>query len=183
MEKIKILYEKMSSALEKALEALAVFILGAGAIAIFANVIARYFGTTFGFLEEGPRLFLCFAVLPIFGVLYKRGRHIYVEILPNRLKGWPKSFLMVIIDMAMIAGSSMLLSAGISGTKAVYDSGIRVVGVLDIPEYILMVSIPIGAGILLLYSIEAMVKNIVSLFSNHEPIKKIGPDPIQSEPL
>ena len=90
---------------------------------------------------------------------------------------------MVIIDMAMIAGSSILLSAGISGTKAVYDSGIRVVGDLDIPESILMVSIPIGAGILLLFSVENMVKNIVSLFSNHEPIKKIGPDPIQSEPL
>lgn len=180
MEKIKTLYEKMSSALEKALEALAVFILGVSVLAIFVNVITRYFGKTFGILEEGPRLFLCFAVLPLFGVLYKRGQHIHVDILPNRLRGRPKSFLMVIIDMAMIVGSSVLMIAGILGTKAVYDSGIRVVGVLDIPESILMVSVPIGAGILLLYSIEAMVKNIGSLFSYHEPIKKIGPDPIKS---
>jgi TRAP-type C4-dicarboxylate transport system permease small subunit len=166
MGKLSGLYSKFSENLGRAAEGLAAAILGASALMIFIEVITRYlFSKTFGFLEEGPRLFLCFAVLPMLGVLFKRGRHIYVEILPDKLKGRKKNILMVIIDMMMIVGSLILLAAGVSGTQVLFASGMRVVGVLDIPQFILMASIPLGAGILLLYSFESMVKHIVSLVS------------------
>lgn len=164
MEKVKILYEKFSYALEKVSEVVAATILGGAALIITVEVITRYFfGKTFGILEEGPRLFLCFAVMPMLGVIYKRGRQINVEILPERLRGRKKTFLMLVIDLAMIAGSSIFLIAGIQGVRALYTSGIRVVGVLDLPQFWLMLSIPLGGGILLLYSFEGMVKDITSL--------------------
>ena len=164
MEKVKILYEKFSYALEKASEVVAAIILGGAALMISVEVITRYFfGMTFGILEEGPRLFLCFAIMPMLGIIYKRGRHINVEILTEKLRGRKKTFLMLIIDVAMIAGSSIFLIAGIQGAWALYTSGIRIVGVLDLPQFWLMLSIPLGGGILLLYSFEGLVKDITSL--------------------
>lgn len=166
MEKFSTLYGKFSDYLERATEGLAAVILGASAVMIFIEVITRYvFSKTFGFLEEGPRLFLCFAVLPMLGVIFKRGRHIYVEIVPNWLKGRPKTILMLFVDVMMILGSLIFLLAGLSGTQVLYASGMRVVGVLDIPQFILMVSIPLGAGVLLLYSLESTVRHTILLVS------------------
>jgi TRAP-type C4-dicarboxylate transport system permease small subunit len=164
MGKFSALYERFSENLGRVAEGVAAGILGASAVMIFIEVITRYiFGKTFGFLEEGPRLFLCFAVLPMLGVIFKRGQHIYVEILPSKLKGRRKIILLAVIDLMMIVGSVIFLLAGLSGTRVLLASGMRVVGVLDIPQYILMLSIPIGAGVLLLYSVESMVRHILSL--------------------
>jgi len=166
MEKFSALYGKFSENLERAAEGLAALIVGASALMIFIEVITRYvFTKTFGFLEEGPRLFLCFAVLPMLGIIFKRGRHIYVEIFPNRLRGRKKVLLMVFIDIMMVLGSLIFLLAGISGTQVLLASGMRVVGVLDIPQFILMASIPVGAVILLIYSLESMIRHIISLRS------------------
>ena len=166
MGKFSALYGKFSELLEKAAEGLAAAIVGASALMIFIEVITRYlFNKTFGFLEEGPRLFLCFAVLPMLGIILKRGRHIYVEILPATLEGRQRIALMAFIDIIMFFGSLILLMAGLSGTQVLLASGMRVVGVLEIPQYILMLSIPIGAGILLLYSIDSLVRHITSLVS------------------
>jgi TRAP-type C4-dicarboxylate transport system permease small subunit len=169
MGKLPALYSKFSEVLERAAEGLAAAIIGASALMIFIEVITRYvFNKTFGFLEEGPRLFLCFAVLPMLGILFKRGRHIYVEILPNSLKGRKKIILLTFIDLTMILGSVIFLMAGLSGTQVLLASGMRVVGVLDIPQFILMLSIPIGAVILFLHSAESMVRHITSLVSRPE---------------
>jgi TRAP-type C4-dicarboxylate transport system permease small subunit len=166
VKKFSIFYGKFSENLERAAEGLGSVILGASAVMIFIEVVTRYlFSKTYGFLEEGPRLFLCFAVLPMLGVLFKRGRHIYVEIVPNWLTGRPKTILMVFIDVMMIVGSFIFLLAGASGTQVLFASGMRVVGVLDIPQYILMVSIPLGACILLLYSLESLVRHMTLLVS------------------
>jgi TRAP-type C4-dicarboxylate transport system permease small subunit len=169
MGKFSTLYGKFSENLERAAEGLAAAILGASAVMIFIEVITRYlFSKTFGFLEEGPRLFLCFAVLPMLGIIFKRGRHIYVEIFPNSLKGRKKTILMAFVDVMMIIGSLIFLVAGLSGTQVLHASGMRVVGVMDIPQFILMGSIPVGAALLLLYSIESMVIHITSLVSRSE---------------
>jgi TRAP-type C4-dicarboxylate transport system permease small subunit len=164
MIKLKTLYRTFSDGLSKALELLSAVIIGATTLVICSEVITRaLFGLTYGILEEGPQLIFCYAVLPMLGVIYKRGRHIGVETLPEKLKGRGRIFLMLGIDAAMLTGSIMLLFAGISGTHAVYASGMRVVGAVDLPEYIFMLSIPVGGGILLLYTLEAMVGNVVSL--------------------
>jgi len=169
MGKLSGLYSKFSENLGRAAEGLAAAILGASALMIFIEVITRYvFSKTFGFLEEGPRLFLCFAILPMLGILFKRGQHIYVEILPNHLKGRRKILLMTFIDIMMIFGSLIFLVAGLSGTQVLLATGMRVVGVLEIPQFILMLSIPIGAGVMLLYSMDSMVRHITSLLSRQK---------------
>jgi len=166
MEKAKALYKSFSHGLAKALELLSAAIIGAATLMICAEVITRaLFGLTYGVFEEAPRLFFCYAILPMLGVVYKRGRHISVETLPEKLKGRSRIFLMLGIDATMVAGSIILLVAGISGTQALYASGMRVVGVLDLPEFIFILSIPVGGGLLLLYTLEVMVSNVVSLFS------------------
>jgi TRAP-type C4-dicarboxylate transport system permease small subunit len=166
MRKFSVLYGKFSEYLERAAEGLAAAILGASALMIFIEVTTRYlFSKTYGFLEEGPRLFLCFAVLPMLGIIFKRGRHIYVEIIPDRLKGKRKTALQVIIDLCMVFGSAIFLVAGLSGTQVLFASGMRVVGVLEIPQFILMASIPLGGAVLLLYSLESVARHVLSLWS------------------
>jgi TRAP-type C4-dicarboxylate transport system permease small subunit len=166
MGKFSNLYGMFSENLEKLARGVAALILGASAAMIFLEVITRYvFNKTFGLLEEGPRLFLCFAVLPMLGIMFKHGRHIHVEIVPNRLKGRQKIILLTVVDLMMILGSVIFLLAGLSGTQVLLASGMRVVGVLDIPQFVLMLSIPIGAVMLLLYSAESLVRHITSLSS------------------
>ena len=155
-------------------------IIGLSTLAICIQVITRYFGVTLGLFEEGPRLFFCFAVLPMLGVLLKRGRHINVEFIPNLLQGKAQFTLLAAIDLAVIAGSIFLLAAGVSGTSVLYNSEMRVVGVLDLPQYLLMLSVPIGAVILLFYSIESMVLHFVNYFKKGKPlneeVKPLGED-------
>ncbi len=163
MKPIKLLYKTFSYSLEKAIEILSAGIMGAATLMIFVEVVTRSFGSTYSILEEGPRLFFCYAVMPMIGVIYKRNRHINVEFLPEMLKGKNKMVLLLFIDLIMIVASTIVLVSGISGTKALYQSGMRIVGVVDLPEVILMLSIPLGGGILLIYTIEKMVGNILSL--------------------
>ena len=185
MEKAKALYRTFSDGLAKALELLSAAIIGAATLTICAEVITRaLFGLTYGVFEEGPRLFFCYAVLPMLGVIYKRGRHISVETLPEKLKGRSRIFLMLGIDATMVAGSIILLVAGISGTQALYASGMRVVGVLDLPEFIFILSIPVGGGILLLYTIETMVSNVAALVVIDKTGANIDPQrPDSKQPL
>jgi TRAP-type C4-dicarboxylate transport system permease small subunit len=164
MEKRKSFYHRCCNAVDIALETLSALIIGLSTLAICIQVVGRSFGLTFGIFEEGPRLFFCYAVLPMLGVLYRRGRHINVEILPNQLTGKPKLVLSLFIDAAMIVGSIFLLAAGVSGTQVLYASEMRVVGVLELYQYILMLSVPIGAVILLYYSIEGMVLHSIAMF-------------------
>jgi len=179
MDKKESFYHSFCKVLDNAFEILSAVIIGLSALAICVQVVARSFGLTFGIFEEGPRLFFCFAVLPMLGILYRRGRHINVEILPTRLKGKPKIFLMLVIDVAMILGSIFLLSAGISGTEVLYASEMRVVGVLELYQYILMLSVPIGAVILLLYSFEAVVLHLFALFKKGKELEGTIPSGVE----
>lgn len=163
MEKKSSFYLRCSGAVDNVFEILSALIIGLSAVAICIQVVGRSFGLTFGLFEEGPRLFFCYAVLPMLGILYKRGRHINVEILPNHLKGRPRLLLALFIDSAMIVGSIFLLSAGISGTEVLYASEMRVVGVLELHQYVLMLSVPVGAVILLYYSIEGMILHSIAM--------------------
>jgi TRAP-type C4-dicarboxylate transport system permease small subunit len=156
-------YHRCCNAVDSAFEILSAVIIGLSTLAICFQVVGRSFGLTFAIFEEGPRLFFCYAVLPMLGVLYKRGRHINVEILPNYLKGKPRIVLLLFINAAMIVGSIFLLAAGVSGTQVLYASEMRVVGVLELYQYILMLSVPIGAVILLYYSIEGLVLYSIAL--------------------
>jgi TRAP-type C4-dicarboxylate transport system permease small subunit len=156
-------YSRCCNVVDNAFEILSMLIIGLSTLAICIQVIGRSFGLTYAIFEEGPRLFFCYAVLPMLGVLYKRGRHINVEILPTYLKGKPKIILMLFTDVAMIVGSIFLLSAGVSGTEVLYASEMRVVGVLELYQYTLMMSVPIGAVILLYYSIEGLVVHSIAL--------------------
>jgi len=175
MQTIKVLYRTFSYALEKAVELLSAGILGVSTLLIFVEVVTRAFGSTYSILEEGPRLFFCYAIMPMIGVIYKRGRHINVEFLPEKLKSKKRISLLLVIDVVMVISSIIVLMAGISGTIALYDSGMRIVGVVDLPEVILMLSIPLGGGILLIYTLEKMVCNVVSLFANDKACTNIGP--------
>ncbi len=150
-------YRSCWNAVDWTFEILAVLIIGLSTLAICFQVIGRSFGWTVAIFEEGPRLFFCYAVLPMLGVLYRRGRHINVEILPAYLKGKPKIVLMLVTDLAMTVGSIFLLAAGVSGTEVLYASEMRVVGVLELYQYVLMLSVPISAVLLLYYSVEGLV--------------------------
>jgi TRAP-type C4-dicarboxylate transport system permease small subunit len=163
METQRSVYRSCCNTIDSAFEILSMLIIGLSALAICIQVVGRSFGMTFAIFEEGPRLFFCFAVLPMLGVLYRRGRHINVEILPTYLKGKPKVLLMLFTDLAMILGSVFLLAAGVSGTEVLYASEMRVVGVLELYQYILMLSVPIGAMLLLYYSIEGLVVHSIAL--------------------
>lgn len=173
MGSFKAYYFQFSRCLEIGLELLSSLIIAAAVVMISAEVVSRYFfSKTFGLFEEGPRLFLCFAIFPMLGVVYKKGKHISVDTLSQKLKGRRKIVLELVIDAATIAGSFVLLFAGISGTEALYASGIRVVGILSLPQYLRMLSIPVGAGFLLLFSLESGVKNVVSLATFDDSIEK-----------
>lgn len=183
METKKSWYHRCCNVVDSAFEILSAAIIGLSTLAICIQVVGRTFGLTFAILEEGPRLFFCYAVLPMLGVLYKRGRHINVEILPTYLKGKPKIILLLFTNVAMIVGSIFLLAAGVSGTQVLYASEMRVVGVLELYQYILMLSVPIGAVILLYYSIESLVLHSIAMFKGEALEPSIRPGSEQSSQL
>jgi TRAP-type C4-dicarboxylate transport system permease small subunit len=157
-------WSRVSHFLEKVLVAVACIILAGTTLSLSAEALSRtVFGRTWGLTEELPALFMPYMVFLLLGVALKRNLHVSVDLLPTFLRGRPKVILMAVTYLAIGMGSCLLLYGAILGVKGFYQMGFKTTTEIEFPMWIFYLSLVIGFGLLILFSVEMFVGSIISL--------------------
>ena len=82
----------IDNGIEKVVEGLVCIVLGVDLVLILIEIITRYFfAMSRSYMEELPKYSLPVITFLMMGILLKRGSHVAVEILPERLKNRAKA--------------------------------------------------------------------------------------------
>lgn len=155
---------RVSRILEVPLESVSNIMLALITVMIFVEVISRYvFGVSHGFLEEFSRWFcVCICYLMI-GVIEKNRRHVRVDFLSTRLPERYQTLILVVTDIATLALCGFLCWSGIELAQSYRELGILSTTEIQIPLWIVRLSVPLGAAFLAFFSVEHLIGDICSL--------------------
>jgi len=173
---------KLNNVLDKGLSSasvsLANVLLILMALAIFVEVVTRYvFGFVHGQVQEYTVLFFMWVIFIMMGKVARENKHIFIGLLPEYLdrtgKVKPKKFLDVYISLSFLAFAIMFLYFGVKDTLIYIKTGYC--GTLNyVPEYwVWHLALPVGAFILIYYSIRQLIQNINS-FTQQNKAKGIN---------
>ncbi|MGD8524407.1 MAG: TRAP transporter small permease subunit [Desulfobacterales bacterium] len=164
MEKALKTYQKIIELMSKIILTLAAIVIGLDVFSIFLEALGRYVvGSSRAFMEELPRLFVPFIVFPMMGVLLRLKKHINVEILPERLKGKSRSLLFIVVYSVVIAVAIQFLIAGIIAVQRYYQLGYETHTEIVFKLWITYLPFPIGFGLLILFAVESLWSELVTL--------------------
>ena len=164
MEKGLRYYQKAMDILFKIILAYGAIIIALDVVSIFLEAFGRYLlGSSRAFMEEYPRLLIPFMVFPLMGVILRLKKHIAVEILPERLTGRKRSLMLVILYAFIMMVSIEFLIAGIISVKYYYQTGFQTQTEFAVPLWCVYLSFPVGFGILILFTLETLWQELISL--------------------
>ncbi len=131
---------------------------------LFVGVILRYFfGQTFAVIEELSVNLVIWAVMLFGGPVFKRGSHVGMEFLAERLHGTKRAIHQLILDIALLGICFLLLWKGIEVVQVIYESG-KTTHSGDLDVWYLMMAVPVGAAIYGAYGIAEIIKIICVFF-------------------
>jgi len=158
------LYNRISSWLQKGLPYISGLLLGIAGLLMFSEVITRYFfHISHSYMEEIPRYLVITATFLMAPVMLKLGRHINVDLLPELLKGRQKLILTLVINCFILAACIYMLIASINGVIYHFNAGTVSSGELEMPIWILITAFLVGSALLVMYSIELLIRSVVAL--------------------
>lgn len=161
------LYNRISSWLQKGLPYISGLLLGIAGLLMFSEVITRYFfHISHSYMEEIPRYLVITATFLMAPVMLKLGRHINVDLVPELLKGRQKRILTLIINCLVLAACVYMLIAGINGVTYHFNAGTVSSGELEMPIWILITAFLVGSALLVMYSIELLIRSVVALIKS-----------------
>jgi len=164
MEKALKYYQKATGFLVRVVLAFAALIIGLDVLAIFIEALSRYIiGSSRAFMEELPRLMLPFVVFPMMGVLLKLKKHIGVDVLPERLEAKKRALLMIVVYSVVLTVAVQFLIAGVIAVKYYYQMGFETQTEIIFPVWATYLPFPVGFGLLILFAVEMLWQELVSL--------------------
>lgn len=168
MEKALGYYQKSMEVLCKIILTLAAIIIGLDVFSIFLEALGRYLvGSSRAFMEVLPRLMVPFVVFPMMGVLLKLKKHIAVEILPERLTGKGRSVVLILVYVVVVAVAGQFFMADIIAVKYYYQMGFETHTEIIFKLWITYLPFPIGFGLLILFAVELLWAELVTLINLH----------------
>lgn len=134
-------------------------------ILVFTEVVTRYFfGRTYGPLDEFSIWLQIWFVCLLLGVVEKQRRHIFVDILPGRLPQRYKPVWLIAADILTLIFVVIFFWSGVNVIQALIQAGaITMTTGFSLPEWIIRLSIPIGAIFLGFFAMEHLLADIRSL--------------------
>jgi TRAP-type C4-dicarboxylate transport system permease small subunit len=160
MRKVIRWFQSVTYVLSIMIVAFAAFIIALNVLSLFFESITRYLlGTSRAFMEEFPRLLVPFFVFPMLGVLYKAGRHISVDVLPEKLSPKFRAMLKIAVSAVVLGVAAEMVLAG---TKAVAQ--FKMMGLMSVTEWVfpmwwVYLTFPVGFGLLIIFVLEAIVSD------------------------
>lgn len=156
---------KLSDILDKLMEVVIVFMLGAMVVITGAQIVFRIFFTSLAWSEEATRYLLIWSTLLGAGCVYKHAGHISISILQDALPAKAKDLLQIVIHGLCCILFVLIVWYGI---QYFGRQGKQLSPAMRLPMRYVYTCIPIGCGIMAFHALDAIVGSVMDLFGKGE---------------
>lgn len=133
-------------------------------LSLFAAAVERHLtGRGYAWMNDLPPFLLPWCVFPLMGVLLRSGRHISVDVAPTLLSAGPARILRLIVGLIALVSGIYFCNAGIEATGFFRMLGEVTETEIQFPFWFLYAAFPTGFGILALFALEMVLREILGL--------------------
>ena len=133
-------------------------------LALSLSALTRYVsGIGYDWFIELPPVLTSWLVFPLLGPLLVQGKHIKVDFLTSILSDKSKIILRMFIAIVALMAGLIFCKAGIDATVLYYNLGQKMELEIDVPIWWMYLAFPTGFLILILFSTQMFLEEILNL--------------------
>ena len=133
-------------------------------LALSLSALTRYVsGIGYDWFIELPPVLTSWLVFPLLGPLLVQGKHIKVDFLTSILSDKSKIILRMFVALVALMAGLIFCKAGIDATVLYYNLGQKMELEIDVPIWWMYLAFPTGFLILILFSTQMFLEEILSL--------------------
>ena len=154
----------INNILNKVILWLATIIVALMVLALSLSALTRYVsGIGYDWFIELPPVLTSWLVFPLLGPLLVQGKHIKVDFLTSILSDKNKIILRIFVAIVALMAGLIFCKAGIDATVLYYNLGQKMELEIDVPIWWIYLAFPTGFLILILFSIQMFLEEILNL--------------------
>ena len=143
---------------------LATIIVALMVLALSLSALTRYVsGIGYDWFIELPPVLTSWLVFPLLGPLLVQGKHIKVDFLTSILSHKSKIILRMFVAVVALMAGLIFCKAGIDATVLYYNLGQKMELEIDVPIWRMYLAFPTGFLILILFSTQMFLEEILNL--------------------
>ena len=143
---------------------LATIIVALMVLALSLSALTRYVsGIGYDWFIELPPVLTSWLVFPLLGPLLVQGKHIKVDFLTSILSDKSKVILRMFVAIIALMAGLIFCKAGIDATVLYYNLGQKMELEIDVPIWWMYLAFPTGFLILILFSTQMFLEEILNL--------------------
>ena len=143
---------------------LATIIVALMVLALSLSALTRYVsGIGYDWFIELPPVLTSWLVFPLLGPLLVQGKHIKVDFLTSILSDKSKITLRMFVAIVALMAGLIFCKAGIDATVLYYNLGQKMELEIDVPIWWMYLAFPTGFLILILFSTQMFLEEILNL--------------------
>ena len=143
---------------------LATIIVALMVLALSLSALTRYVsGIGYDWFIELPPVLTSWLGFPLLGPLLVQGKHIKVDFLTSILSDKSKIILRMFVALVALMAGLIFCKAGIDATILYYNLGQKMELEIDIPIWWMYLAFPTGFLILILFSTQLFLEDILNL--------------------
>ena len=143
---------------------LATIIIALMVLALSLSALTRYVsGIGYDWFIELPPVLTSWLVFPLLGPLLVQGKHIKVDFLTSILSDKSKIILRMFVALVALMAGLIFCKAGIDATVLYYNLGQKMELEIDVPIWWMYLAFPTGFLILILFSTQMFLEEILNL--------------------
>ena len=154
----------INNILNRAILWLATIIVALMVLALSLSALTRYVsGIGYDWFIELPPVLTSWLVFPLLGPLLVQGKHIKVDFLTSILSDKSKIILRMFVALVALMAGLIFCKAGIDATVLYYNLGQKMELEIDVPIWWMYLAFPTGFLILILFSTQMFLEEILNL--------------------
>ena len=143
---------------------LATIIVALMVLALSLSALTRYVsGIGYDWFIELPPVLTSWLVFPLLGPLLVQGKHIKVDFLTGILSDKSKIILRIFVAIVALMAGLIFCKAGVDATVLYYNLGQKMELEIDVPIWWMYLAFPTGFLILILFSTQMFLEEILNL--------------------
>ena len=143
---------------------LATIIVALMVLALSLSALTRYVsGIGYDWFIELPPVLTSWLVFPLLGPLLVQGKHIKVDFLTSILSDKSKIILRIFVAIVALMAGLIFCKAGIDATVLYYNLDQKMELEIDVPIWWMYLAFPVGFSILILFSTQMFLEEILNL--------------------
>ena len=154
----------INNILNKVILWLATIIVALMVLALSLSALTRYVsGIGYDWFIELPPVLTSWLVFPLLGPLLVQGKHIKVDFLTSILSDKNRIILRMFVAIVALMAGVIFCKAGIDATVLYYNLDQKMELEIDVPIWWMYLAFPIGFSILILFSTQMFLEEILNL--------------------